>query len=111
MSCNWVKKKIIICVFLFYFISIEIAKVRASLFQINGVKKEPLKLPEAEGTPVTLNEKVYVPVREHPDVSRKKNMNEMHLIDLIGTYIHMWFTVTDRSTCVEYVCINRVKIN
>lgn len=47
----------------------EIAKVRASLFQINGVKKEPLKLPEPDGTPVTLNEKVYVPVREHPDVS------------------------------------------
>lgn len=45
----------------------EIAKVRASLFQINGVQKEPLQLPEAEGNPVTLNEKVYVPVKEHPD--------------------------------------------
>ncbi|XP_037809602.1 protein held out wings isoform X2 [Lucilia sericata] len=45
----------------------EIARVRASLFQINGVKKEPLMLPEPEGAPVTLNEKVYVPVREHPD--------------------------------------------
>ncbi|XP_014086754.1 protein held out wings isoform X2 [Bactrocera oleae] len=45
----------------------EIARVRASLFQINGVKKEPLTLPEPEGAPVQLNEKVYVPVREHPD--------------------------------------------
>ncbi|XP_055697685.1 protein held out wings isoform X2 [Phlebotomus papatasi] len=45
----------------------EIAKVRASLFQINGVKKEPLELPEADGPPMTLNEKVYVPVKEHPD--------------------------------------------
>ncbi|XP_017783377.1 PREDICTED: protein held out wings isoform X2 [Nicrophorus vespilloides] len=45
----------------------EIAKVRASLFQINGVKKEPLVLPEAEGTVTTLTEKVYVPVKEHPD--------------------------------------------
>ncbi|XP_055906589.1 protein held out wings isoform X2 [Eupeodes corollae] len=45
----------------------EIARVRASLFQINGVKKEPLTLPDPEGTPITLNEKVYVPVREHPD--------------------------------------------
>jgi protein quaking len=45
----------------------EIAKVRASLFQINGVRKEPLSLPEPEGQPVTLNEKVYVPVKEHPD--------------------------------------------
>lgn len=53
------------------FISIfpEIARVRASLFQINGVKKEPLTLPEPEGAVVTMNEKVYVPVREHPDVS------------------------------------------
>lgn len=47
----------------------EIAKVRASLFQINGVKKEPLVLPEPEGTVTTLTEKVYVPVKEHPDVS------------------------------------------
>lgn len=45
----------------------EISKVRASLFQINGVTKEPLTLPEPEGEPVTLNEKVYVPVKEHPD--------------------------------------------
>ncbi|KAJ6637793.1 Protein held out wings [Pseudolycoriella hygida] len=46
----------------------KIAKVRASLFQINGVQKTPLQLPEPDGTPVTLNEKVYVPVKEHPDV-------------------------------------------
>ena len=55
-----------------YFFLAEIARVRASLFQINGVKKEPLTLPEPEGAPVTLNEKVYVPVREHPDVSTYK---------------------------------------
>lgn len=47
----------------------EIAKVRASLFQISGVKKEPLVLPEPEGDITTLTEKVYVPVKEHPDVS------------------------------------------
>lgn len=47
----------------------EIAKVRASLFQISGVKKEPLTLPEPEGEIITLTEKVYVPVKEHPDVS------------------------------------------
>ncbi|CAG9579753.1 unnamed protein product [Danaus chrysippus] len=45
----------------------EIAKVRASLFQINGVKKEPLVLPEPDGMVTTLTEKVYVPVKEHPD--------------------------------------------
>jgi hypothetical protein len=53
----------------FFFYFPEIAKVRASLFQINGVRKEPLKLPEADGPATTMNEKVYVPVKEHPDVS------------------------------------------
>lgn len=56
-----------ICCFRFF---TEIARVRASLFQINGVKKEPLILPEPEGPVTTLTEKVYVPVKEHPDVSR-----------------------------------------
>lgn len=59
------------------FLVAEIAKVRASLFQISGVKKEPLVLPEPEGDITTLTEKVYVPVKEHPDVSimtrNKKN--------------------------------------
>lgn len=39
------------------------------MFQINGVKKEPLILPEPDGPVTTLTEKVYVPVKEHPDVS------------------------------------------
>ncbi|XP_059482295.1 protein held out wings isoform X2 [Neocloeon triangulifer] len=45
----------------------EIAKVRSNLFQINGIKKEPLVLPDASGPSTTLTEKVYVPVKEHPD--------------------------------------------
>lgn len=60
---------LLICIIIIIIIFTEIARVRASLFQINGVKKEPLTLPEPEGAMVTLNEKVYVPVREHPDVS------------------------------------------
>jgi len=43
--------------------------VRGNLFQINGQKAEPLVLPEGQGPPVTLSEKVYVPIKEHPDVS------------------------------------------
>lgn len=61
----------------------EIAKVRASLFQINGVRKEPLKLPEPEGPAVTLNKKVYVPVKEHPDVSTFILVNDSVLINRI----------------------------
>lgn len=33
------------------------------------MRKEPLTLPEPDGSPLTMNEKVYVPVKEHPDVS------------------------------------------
>lgn len=48
----------------------EINKVRQSLFQnLNDVVHldEPLELPEAEGEVVQLQEKLYVPVGEHPE--------------------------------------------
>ncbi|KAF0297054.1 Protein held out wings [Amphibalanus amphitrite] len=45
----------------------EIVKVRSNLFQINGIAKQPLELPEPQGPVVTLSEKVYVPIKEHPD--------------------------------------------
>ncbi|KAK8727738.1 hypothetical protein OTU49_009437 [Cherax quadricarinatus] len=45
----------------------EINKVRANLFHINGGQKEPLSLPEPMGAPVTLSDKVYVPVKDHPE--------------------------------------------
>ena len=47
----------------------EISKVRANLFQINGYVKEPLILPDGVGPPIIHTEKVYVPVKEHPEVS------------------------------------------
>lgn len=47
----------------------EIARVRGNLFHLSGTKTEPLELPEPIGPVVTLSEKVYVPVKEHPDVS------------------------------------------
>ncbi|XP_042873901.1 protein held out wings-like isoform X1 [Penaeus japonicus] len=45
----------------------EINKVRANLFHINGGAKEPLSLPDPVGASVTLSDKVYVPVKEHPE--------------------------------------------
>lgn len=45
----------------------EINKVRSNLFHINGGNKEPLSLPEASGAAVTLSDKVFVPVKEHPE--------------------------------------------
>ena len=34
-----------------------------------GDQKQSLSLPEAKGQTVTLQEKIFVPVKEHPDVS------------------------------------------
>jgi hypothetical protein len=53
----------------FIFSISEIGKVRGNLFQINGKKQDPLVLPEGAGAPVTLSEKVYVPIKEYPEVS------------------------------------------
>ena len=50
-----------------FFVS-EISKVRGNLFQINGYVKEPLILPDGNGPPVIHTEKVYVPVKDHPEV-------------------------------------------
>ncbi|OQV18058.1 Protein held out wings [Hypsibius exemplaris] len=44
----------------------EISKVRINLFHMTG-EKDPLILPEEQGTQVTLTEKVYVPTKTHPD--------------------------------------------
>merc|ERR1711983_476649 len=46
----------------------EIGKVRGNLFQINGKKADPLVLPDGSGPPVTLSEKVYVPIKDYPEV-------------------------------------------
>merc|ERR1711983_488169 len=45
----------------------EIGKVRNNLFQINGYVKEPLSLPDPVGPQIIHTEKVYVPVKEHPE--------------------------------------------
>ena len=44
----------------------EISRVRGQMFYTDK-EKSPLDLPEASGPKVTLQEKVFVPVKEHPD--------------------------------------------
>ncbi|VDM50704.1 unnamed protein product [Toxocara canis] len=44
----------------------EIIRVHAELFQYN-FSVEKTSLPEPEGEPITVQEKVYVPCKEHPD--------------------------------------------
>ena len=42
------------------------------MFQINGYVKEPLILPDGNGPPVIHTEKVYVPVKDHPEVKKNR---------------------------------------
>lgn len=46
----------------------EIYKVRCNLFHLQS-NKEPMVLPDADGEIIQLTEKLFVPQREHPDVS------------------------------------------
>ena len=64
---------------------IEIAKVRSSLFHINGVEKKPLVLPEAEGPITSRQEKVYVPVEEHPEASPIKKISYLIILWILIT--------------------------
>ena len=61
---------------LFPFFIAEIGKVRGNLFQINGKKADPLVLPDGSGPPVTLSEKVYVPIKDYPEVITVFENNE-----------------------------------
>ncbi|XP_022089807.1 protein quaking-A-like isoform X2 [Acanthaster planci] len=44
----------------------EISKVRKNMYNINN-DNTPLVLPEPQGAPITLSEKLYVPVKTYPD--------------------------------------------
>ena len=67
------------------FIFSEIGKVRGNLFQINGKKNEPLVLPDAAGPSISLSEKVYVPIKEFPDVR---------------ILCHIFFTISNNLLCL-----------
>lgn len=43
--------------------------MRVSLFQFEFAKDAMSNLPEPEGEVTTMTEKIFVPVKEHPDVS------------------------------------------
>ncbi|VDN07814.1 unnamed protein product [Thelazia callipaeda] len=45
----------------------EISRVRVSLFQFEFAKDAMSNLPEPEGEITTMTEKIFVPVKEHPD--------------------------------------------
>ena len=43
--------------------------MRLCLFHNKSTARDPLNLPDTQGPVVTLQEKLFVPVKEHPDVS------------------------------------------
>lgn len=45
----------------------EINRIRSALFHHKGTNRETLPLPASDGQPVTLSQKLFVPVKEHPD--------------------------------------------
>lgn len=47
----------------------EIHRVRQSIYHCN-TKVEPLDLPDPDGPMVVLTEKLYVPVKDYPDVRK-----------------------------------------
>ena len=53
-----------------YFFLLEIVKVRSVLFQNND--RAAMALPEAEGPTIIKTHKVWVPIKENPEVSNFK---------------------------------------
>lgn len=62
-----IKNRIIINIYMFFFLP-EINRVRLQLFHHKGNGRIPLELPDPIGPVQTVSEKLYVPVKEHPDV-------------------------------------------
>jgi hypothetical protein len=50
------------------YILTEINRVRGNVLHLGIDSSEPLQLPEPSGPVVTLQEKLVVPVKDHPDV-------------------------------------------
>jgi len=46
----------------------EITRVRENILQQQVVNREPVILPEPSGPVVTLSEKIFIPINEHPEV-------------------------------------------
>lgn len=67
----------------------EISRVRVALFQFEFTKKEDLQLPEAEGEAQVITEKVFVPAKEHPDVSYTLVYDEIK----ISAWNHLLYAV------------------
>ena len=72
--------------FLFFLFVSEINRVRLQLFHHKGNGRIPLDLPEPIGPVQTISEKLYVPVKEHPDVSIKHYISYLQT----STQSFMW---------------------
>lgn len=77
---------VLYCVVVF----LEINRVRVNLFQLGT--KEPVPLPEAAGPNIQLTEKLYVPVKDHPEVCISLNIMIFLFIKIIPGIICNLYT-------------------
>jgi len=59
----------VICfTYVYVLLCAEITRVRESILKQQVVNSEPVALPEPSGPLVSLSEKLFIPVKEHPEV-------------------------------------------
>ena len=74
-------------------LDVEIERVRSAIFQSEFID-EDLKLPEAEGNTVQLSEKIFVPIKEYPDVSC--TVHFLHLLRASFASLHFQYNFVGR---------------
>ena len=83
--------------------------MRSNLFQINGYVKEPLILPDGNGPPVIHTEKVYVPVKDHPEVSHSEELAGRRALTMclcvFLSVCEFVFVCKDMFLCVYIKCV------
>lgn len=75
-------------VYMFLCVS-EINRVRKDMYSdtVNGlVDRHPLELPEPLGPIVHLQEKLFVPVKEYPDVSRLTHLTPWQILSALWLF-------------------------
>jgi len=68
--------------------------VRESILQQQVINREPMMLPEPAGPVVSLSEKLFIPVKEHPEVHRARSYRhfDSSFNSLIQRYLLMRYS-------------------
>jgi len=76
----------------------EINRVRSSLFNWSATKEQQ-RLPEPSGPCVTLTEKLFVPLHEHPDVS------VIHFVQVFSFFLLNQYYWMDPVFCTDWMVL------